>query len=236
MEGGAPALALKSGTLLVMDPLRCPECDAVGEIGTCPQCGLWWIGRDARFHRLAPAEPGKRLETVDLPLRSRLSLMVVLFAGAGAILGFGAALAALLNLFEAPSSVRAWVQAAIGLSLGGWVGTGSVVLVVSVFLHACSPSRLVGERDALNIRVWNTWQGTFERLKRVRRSIPREHIEGVGWTTGQGGQSQLFIVHSSGKCFATGWDGTAEEAERLSQPLLQWIAASDAKVQANEQA
>lgn len=203
---------------------ECPECHITSDESTCSLCGLWWLPPGDNWQEVPladkPCEPATERPTVLLPEPVPAFVVAPLFFVG---LGFGAAVFALLGLLQAPTSAWAWLEAVIGVGLGGWVGIYCSAWLLQLIVHAVIPGRLEGDSNGLRVRVWITWKGLWEGFRRTDVSISREHIRGVDFTTGQGGQLLLFISHESGKRFSAGWSGSLAEGTSLVQPLLHWI-------------
>jgi len=153
---------------------------------------------------------------------SRLILDLV-FLGIGA-LGLGAAIVGVWSVLQSSTDWNAWVKLLLGLPLGGCVGTYCVASVLADLIHVVVPSRLEGDPTQLQVRVWRTWTSVWQAFRRTELRVPRHQVKGVAFSTSQGWETQLFILHSSGLAFATGWCGSRAQAMVLKEALLRWIA------------
>ena len=208
--------------------LACPLCNLTldgSRSATCPGCGLWWVGARSDREMLAAGTVSDESPVpLGLALRESVSLWWVVILLVFACFGYGAALMTILSVRQDPSSLPAWAALLVGLSLGGLVGTVCAASVIQLLLHAIIPARLEGDESRLRVRVWNTWDGLLSGFRRTDVMVPGNQIEGVAFLTGRGGDSQLFLLHSSGLTFGTGWSGTKADAMRISEPLVRWLA------------
>jgi hypothetical protein len=182
---------------------------------------------DARSDReiLAPSTVSDELPVpFGLALRESVSLWWVVTFLVFACFGYWAALMTVFSVRQDPSSLPGWAALLVGLSLGGLVGTYCTAVLVQLLLHAIIPARLEGDESRLRVRVWNIWDGLLPGFRRTDVMVPRDQFAGVAFLTGRGGESQLFLLHSSGLTFGTGWSGTKADAMRISEPLLRWLA------------
>ena len=208
------------------DKINCPLCELAldGSLSaTCSTCGLWWISKPSEvFHpsgRSGEPPVGLRLKLRRIP--TVVSDLVFLTT---ACLGLGTALAVVWTVTLNPSDRSEWVRLAIGLPLGAWVGMSCLAIVTANLAHAVLPSRLEGDPSRLRVRLWNTWEGVWRGFRRIERIVPRDQIEGIAFSIAQGGDTHLFILHSSGLSFGTGWRGSRDRATRHKEALLAWMA------------
>jgi hypothetical protein len=122
-----------------------------------------------------------------------------------------------------PSSALAWVAVVVGLSLGALVGTYFIGALAQVLLHALVPSYVSRNGSMVRVRVWHTWHGLWQGFRRTDVLVHRAQLRGVEFMVGQGGETQVFVVHVSGQSFGTGWRGSRKSAVSLGEELLAWI-------------
>lgn len=207
---------------------RCPSCTRPlrdHRSATCADCGLWWIGAPAP-ERILPLPSEEPILRFVLHLRTHMDVRWLLVTLALGVL----ASSFVISAFAHPSwfFTSSWsgqLLVLLGLAVCGWIGVSCLAHAVQLLLHAVSPSRLEGDRLRLRVRVWNTWGGLWSGFRRTNALFPREKLRGAALTAGQGGQSQLFVVHASGQAFGTGWSGDEDEGRRLATSFLRWLAA-----------
>lgn len=199
----------------------CPLCD-LRINSTCPSCGLWWLLKRevGRFPNLPPNEA---VLSLRLSLRPRIGAGAFLFVVGLATLAFSAALGGVWSLVHEPTSVLAWASAFVGVGLGGFVGTMCLASLATQLLHAALPGYLEGSESQLRVRTWTSQEGRMMTFHRTDVVIPRDQLEDVGFINGQSGEPMLFLVHSSGHSFGTGWSGTKDTAAALAAQLSSWV-------------
>ena len=212
--------------------VECPACPT--ELGpqsslTCSRCGLWWVQGDRHERWTAPKgiplEPSPRLRlrvAEPFPFGCALALLTLV------VVGWGVAWTLPSSLGDVPSFGGWGVLALpfgllVSLPLGVLVGTWSAAVLARAGLGLLVPSRLDGDSTALRLRVWKTWRGLASGFVRTQATIPRERILGVAFGRGQGGHSQLFLVHQSGYHFYAGFTGDRQRLEELGISIEQWL-------------
>ncbi len=199
----------------------CPLCSQALARNTCPECGLWWPSSDVEDPTGAREEG--RTASIRIKLCSTVPFAWPITLLAFMSLGYGAAAAGTWSFVHSPSSPLAWISVLVGLLLGGLVGSYCLAALAQLVLHAMVPATLEGNDAGLRMRVWHTWHNLLDGFRRTDVLVPRDQISGVGFMTGQGGETLLFLVHSSGRPFGTGWSGDKETAERLGGQLVDWL-------------
>jgi hypothetical protein len=168
-------------------------------------------------------DPTWEQPTLRLPLRVPIHLpsLFVLLGLAG--YGYGAAALVWICRTSADDVARTALML-VGFLVGILLATFCSASLLQRLLHSVVPARLEGDASALRVRVWNTWEGLGDGFRRTDVLVPRDQVMGVSLSIGQWGDSQLFLLHSSGLAIGTGWSGTHADAVRLSEPILRWTA------------
>lgn len=139
------------------------------------------------------------------------------------LLGLAGVWAGVGSVLREPTHLMAWCVAGVGVVLGGGVLALAGMGLVQGCVYRVWPSRLEMRSTHLRVRVWHTWSGPWDGLRRAYAVIPREQLRGVGILYGQGGGAQLFVAHDSGLALGMGWSGSLEEAQRLGGVVAAWI-------------
>lgn len=215
--------------MLMEYELNCPVCGHdLSCLSACSNCGLWWTDPEHCCELIENSELfNQTLDSFHTNLREPIPFIflgVLLFFGS---CGYGASLAVVSAIVHHSESLFAWLGLIMALPLGLFLGTYCFGAIFRIFLHAIMPSKLVGEEHTLKLRVWNTWGGLWDGFRQVKADVPRNQLTGVVFSRGQGGDWQLFILHSSGLALGTGWSGrTKTDALNMSVSLLTWIKAN----------
>jgi len=191
----------------------------------CECCDLWWLDVNiASHHERLEIRPvvGDSGDSLQL-MWERPSPFAIAVLLSFAVLGYGAAMVGLASIWIQPMALIAWVSAIIGVSLGGWVGSTTLAIVLLDVLRLARPSSLDFRGDELRVRVWRTWGGLWEAFRRTDVDLRRDQVIGVSLGLTQGMQTQLYLVHQSGHEIGLGWHGSREDALLYAQPILRWI-------------
>lgn len=141
----------------------------------------------------------------------------------GACISFAAAVAVIWSVLNNPGW-KDWMNLLVGVPFGGLVGVSCGAMVAGSVIHIFIPSYLEGNASFLQVRVWNTWEGVWQCFKRTDVKVPCKQLKGAAFSIGQGGQTQLFILHSSGLAFGTGWSGSRMRAIQLKERVIHWLS------------
>lgn len=163
-------------------------------------------------------------DRLALRLPANGNVLSVTIALTFAAFGWSSAFVAVLPVADWPSS---WVARALlfcGAAVGAIVGASCLAHVIQVLLQVVVPSRIEGDADAMRIAVWRTWSGLWEGFLRAKARIARGEVRGVGFSRGQGGETQVFVLHRSGHAIGTGFGGSEEEAKRVGDAIVEWAA------------
>ena len=185
---------------------------------TCAQCGLWWVASvEANAARPAAAEA---VSEICLRLKANTDIAFWVVVSLFAAVGYGTLLFCIWNLAGGPPNVLTLVALLCGLPLGGLLAFPASEAIVQHALELAVPGRIDGDRLGLRLRAWRSGSG----FRRVDVLVPRSAIVGVGFWSGQGYETHLFLVHACGCAFATGWAGTRQRADAYAEVLQRWIA------------
>jgi hypothetical protein len=205
--------------------LLCPNCQAALEGGlssVCQSCGLLWV--DATNREMVRGQPlsdeapkAWRLVLREFPPLWRVVVLICFMC-----MAYGAAWAALWNVIASPSGWLGWAALIVGVLLGGFVGTFALAGLMQSVLRSVFPTylELDGNQHVVRMNAWNTWEGAMSGFRRVKAMLPYNQLEGFALLTGQGGESQFFLLHRSGLACGTGWSGTRPKATELGKSLM----------------
>ncbi|MBI5596450.1 MAG: hypothetical protein HY928_10215 [Elusimicrobia bacterium] len=115
-----------------------------------------------------------------------------------------------------------WLRLALGLLVGGGVLYMVVVSLGYDLLEAAFPSYLLAGPDSLRVRVRRSSGNGLPSWSCTDLSVPRSDVKGVRLWSGQY-EWVLFVVHSSGLAFSTGWHGALEDGMRIGKRLAEWV-------------
>lgn len=163
-------------------------------------------------------------DELALRLPGQANVVSIVIALAFASLALSSAYVAVLPVADWPASWMVRVLLFCGAAVGVTVGASCVAFVMQALLQAVVPSRVVGDAAALRVEVWRTWSGLWEGFLRTSASVPRSEIRGVGYSRGQGGETQVFVLHRSGHAIGTGYGGGEEEARRVGAAIVGWAS------------
>jgi hypothetical protein len=216
----------------------CPACKVGHEPRpeVCNTCGLWWVPfgeRDESVPLRSRAEP-------QLPLRlllrhgASIGLVGVSVLICFSSLGYLAA-DAIWSLHDGKAGLLGWAALLVSFPLALLVGTSCSAMLLQEALHGLFPARLHIDESHLRMSAWITWEGLLSGFRRINVTVPRCELTGVMLSLSQGGHSQLFLVHSCGLAFATGWSGTRETALRFGNEILRCLDPANEESRDEEQ-
>lgn len=210
--------------------LNCPACSHnISGFSVCSNCGLWWIDPEHCCEVIENSQiSNEPLDSFHTNLREPIPLISLGVWLVFGLLGYSAAFVVGSSVFHHSESLFAWLGLIMALPLGLFIGTCCFAAIFHFFVHATMPSRLVADERRLKFCVWNTWGGLWDGFRRVKSILPRNQLAGIAFSRGQGGDWQLFVLHSSGPALGTGWSGrTKQDALNMSHSLLRWIETND---------
>ncbi len=179
---------------------------------------MWWT---STLHT-SPIAASAEVDALKFELTTSVSVTATLVFLSFTTLGLAALVGGLYSVNRSPEQALSWLSAAVGLSLGGWMAAFGLGAIVQSVLHWRVPGTLIADPETLQVRVWHTWSGLWEGFRRTHTSIPRAQITGAALSQAQSGSWMVFIEHSSGIAFGTGWEASREAATDLAQQIAGW--------------